>query len=209
MVGIMNLLLAIQEKAPHFRWLARERRASLRQALDKAIDATLKCQIRVGGKKTAWCQQHDHETFEPVKARTYELPSITAQESVGVLRFLMRLSSPTEEMRNAIESGVAWLDGAKIEGIRVKTISIDPVHFEQFTAKIDRIVIPDNQAPPVWARFYEIQTNRPFFCNRDGTKVYRLSDVHLERRAGYAWYGRWPAGLLAETYPAWKKRVSE
>lgn len=209
MIGIMNLLLAIQEKAPHFRWLDRERRAGLRQALDRATEVTLRCQIRVGAEKTAWCQQHDHETFEPVKARTYELPSITANESVGVVRFLMRLPSPTKEVRDAIDSAVAWLEAAKIEGIRVKTISIEPIRFEGFTAKTDRVVIPDDQAPLVWARFYEVETNRPFFCNRDGTKVYRLSDVHLERRAGYAWYGGWPAELLADEYPAWKKRVPE
>ena len=209
MVGIMNLLLTIQEEAPQFEWLDRERHASLQRALEKAVDVTLKCQIRVGGRRTAWCQQHDHETFEPVKARTYELPSITAQESVGVVRFLMRLPTPSEDVRDAIESAVTWFETAKIEGIRVKTISIEPVRFKQHTAKIDRIVIPDEQAPPVWARFYEVETNRPFFCNRDGIVVYRLSDVHLERRSGYAWYGGWPTRLLSETYPAWKKRLSE
>ncbi len=46
MTGIINLLLSIQEKAPHFEWLDRERRAGLQQALEKAIDVTLKCQIR-------------------------------------------------------------------------------------------------------------------------------------------------------------------
>ena len=59
-------------------------------------------------------------------------------------------------------------------------------------------------APPLWARFYEIETNRPFFANRDGRKVFTLAEVALERRSGYGWYGRWPAELLESGYAKWK-----
>ena len=44
-------------------------------------------------------------------------------------------------------------------------------------------------------------------ANRDGTKVYALNQVQRERRTGYAWYGDWPAVLLSEEYPCWRKRV--
>ncbi|MEZ6145432.1 MAG: pectate lyase [Planctomycetaceae bacterium] len=81
MVGIMHLLLDIRQNPPHFDWLEPDFKTRLSQALGQAIEVTLMCQIQVDGRKTAWCQQHDHVTFQPVKARTYELPSITALES--------------------------------------------------------------------------------------------------------------------------------
>jgi PelA/Pel-15E family pectate lyase len=68
----------------------------------------------------------------------------------------------------------------------------------------DVVAVPDPEAPPLWARFYEIGTNRPFMANRDGTKVYSIEELEHERRSGYAWYGTGPA-LLLEEYASWKK----
>jgi len=209
MVGIMRLLLKIRQGDSNYQWLEPSLRVHLSQALDDAIDATLKCQIQVNGKKTAWCQQHDHVTYEPVQARTYELPSITAQESVGVVLFLISLPDPSPEVILAIESAIEWFEISKIRGLKIDTVTIAPVRFAEFTAKIDRKEVHDKQASPIWARFYEIKTNRPFFCNRDGKKVYRLADVELERRVGYGWYGYWPAKLLANQYPAWISPISK
>lgn len=207
MVGIMRLLLKIRQGEPHFDSLDPELKVRLSDSLDRAIKVTLDCQITVDGNKTAWCQQHDHLTLKPIKARTYELPSITAQESVGIVRFLMELPDPAPEVVAAVKSAVSWFESAKIEGLRVETFPITPVRFKNHTASFDRREVSDQQAPPIWARFYELDTNRPFFCNRDGKKVYRLSEVQLERRSGYGWYGYWPANLLSKSYPAWKAKI--
>ena len=43
-------------------------------------------------------------------------------------------------------------------------------------------------------------------CNRDGIKVYKLSDVKLERRVGYAWYTYAPEKLF-KLYKEWLKKV--
>ena len=206
MVGIMDLLLKIRQGNSTYQWLDSSLRTRLSTSLDKAIDATLNCQIQVDGKKTAWCQQHDHATYKPVRARTYELPSITAQESVGVVHFLMQLPNPSPEVIDAIDSAVEWFEASKIYGIKINTIPIDPVRFEGFTAKIDRVVVQNEHAEPIWTRYYEIETNIPFFCNRDGKKVYMLSEVELERRVGYGWYGYW---LIVSRYPAWKSMISD
>jgi rhamnogalacturonan endolyase len=203
MTGTMRLLLDIQQAAPHFDWLDSRCRARAAAALDKGIDATLACQILLNGAKTGWCQQHDHETFAPVKARTYELPSIGGRETADIIRFLMALPEPDQRIVDAIEAGVAWLRAAKITGIRVTNVPIDPVRFEHHTATFDRVVIDDEAAPPIWARFYELETGLPFFCGRDGIKVPTLAEVELERRTGYGWYGHWPARLLEHEYPAW------
>jgi pectinesterase len=69
----------------------------------------------------------------------------------------------------------------------------------------DRVVIDDPNAPPLWARFYEIGMNRPFFCGRDGVKKYRLADIEAERRNGYAWYGNWGQNV-ARQYAAWSAK---
>jgi len=208
MTGIMNLLLDVRQDAPQFDFLSQTQRTELMHSLLRAIDVTLRCQIVIAGEKTAWCQQHDHITLQPIKARTYELPSITAQESAGIVRFLMQLEDPPENVVQAVESAVKWFESSCINGLRIETVSIDPVRFKNFTATTDRRAIADPEAPSLWARFYELDSGRPFFCNRDGIKVYQLSEVQLERRVGYGWYGRWPARLLDRDYAKWKSALS-
>jgi hypothetical protein len=68
-------------------------------------------------------------------------------------------------------------------------------------------VVKDPAAPPLWARFYEIGTNRPIFSDRDGVAKHALAEIGYERRNGYAWLGTWPQHLLEREYPAWKQRV--
>jgi PelA/Pel-15E family pectate lyase len=67
--------------------------------------------------------------------------------------------------------------------------------------KVDRVVRPKPQAV-LWARYYEIGTNRPVFVGRDGVRRYALAEIDQERRTGYAWYGDWPA-RLSESYAQW------
>jgi PelA/Pel-15E family pectate lyase len=69
------------------------------------------------------------------------------------------------------------------------------------------VVVQDPAAPPLWARFYEIGTNRPIFSGRDGVVRYSLAEIELERRVNYSWLGPYAADLLAKDYPAWKARV--
>jgi len=42
----------------------------------------------------------------------------------------------------------------------------------------------------------------------DGKVHYAMSDISLERRENYAWYGYWPAELLATDYSNWQKKWS-
>ena len=37
----------------------------------------------------------------------------------------------------------------------------------------------DASAGPLWARYYEIDTKKPFYCDLDGVKVYSLDKVGL------------------------------
>ena len=203
MTGIMNLLLDINEGKEYFNFIDQERKVKAETALQKAIDVTLKCQIIVDGKKTGWCQQHDHQTLKPIGARTFELPGISSLESAAIVKFLMRIKKPNKEIIDAINSAIEWFEKSKIYGIRVVADKDDSLKSEYNARRPDRKVINDKNAPPIWARFYEIETNKPFFCNRDGIKVYSLAEVLPERRRGYGWYGYWPNEVL-NLYPKWK-----
>ena len=39
----------------------------------------------------------------------------------------------------------------------------------------------------IWARFYEIGTNIPIYCDRDRKIVYDINELGEERRTGYSW----------------------
>lgn len=61
-------------------------------------------------------------------------------------------------------------------------------------------------AEPLWARFYEIGTNRPIFCGNNGVIKRSMAEVEPERRNGYMWYCKTPNELLSKAYPEWQRR---
>lgn len=203
MTGVMNLFLDISNQPEHFKWIDKELLDSIELALNKAIDITLSCQIEVNGVKTAWCQQHDHKTLKPVKARSYELASITGRESVDVIEFLMRIENPSKEVKQAVMAATNWLQSVKIEGIRLEKIPLNKDEIINDQYPYDLKVIYDSTAKPIWARYYDLKNSKPFLCRRDGNVIYSLDSISAERRTGYAWYGYWPQPLLGSLYPEW------
>jgi PelA/Pel-15E family pectate lyase len=201
MIGVMGLLRDIGAKRPEFAFLNDEERTAARRAVDKGIECILKTQVTQNGKLTVWCAQHDERTLAPAKARAYELPSLSGSESVGIVEFLMGIEKPGPEVVRAIEAAVAWFRESKVSGIRVerKPAPGTPRGF-------DNVVVADESAPPLWARFYELGTNRPIFCGRDSVVKYSMADIEYERRNGYRWYVDRPARLLDREYPEWKKQ---
>jgi Pectic acid lyase len=65
--------------------------------------------------------------------------------------------------------------------------------------------VQDKEAPPLWSRFSEIDTNRPVFCGRDGVIRYDIASIEAKRRNGYAWYGGWGIDV-ASRYTRWKEQ---
>lgn len=191
MVRVLEFLRDVAS-SPRFEMAGAERRLAARTAFDRGVACIVRCQIRVGGKLTAWCAQHDEITLEPRPARAFELVSLSGGESAGILQFLMSLEAPSAEVVAAVHAGVAWYEAAKLTGIR------------QTVEQGDKKIVADSAAPPLWARFYEIESGRPFFCDRDGVKKYDLAEIGHERRNGYAWYGTWGEKVAAR-YATWKK----
>jgi pectate lyase len=195
MVNILALLRDVAEDEG-FRFVKKPDREMAAKAFERGIACILKCQIVVKGELTAWCQQHDERTLEPRGGRTYEPVAITGRESEGVVHLLMSLDKPGPEVTRAIHAACRWFERSKITGIRARRRAGD------------LIVVSDQTAPPLWARYYQIETNRPIFCGRDGLVKFDVSQIERERRNGYAWFGYWPANLLAKDYPAWKAKWS-
>lgn len=173
------------------------------KAVDRGIDCILKTQFYQGTTLTVWCAQHDNKTLQPAKARAFELPSLSGNESVGILRFLMTIENPSEPVQKAIHAGITWLESVKIQGIKVQDIA-DP---NQPKGR-DRIVVADPNST-LWARFYDLKTNQPFFVGRESQPKATLAEIENERRTGYAYYGNWPAKLIEKEYPAWKAKSAK
>lgn len=202
MIGVMRLLRDVASGEPPYGFVDASRRERAGAASERGLRVILDSQIVVDGVRTAWCAQHDAVTLEPRPARTYELVSLSGMESVGIVGYLMEIEQPSAEVVEAIEGAVRWLDRVRLTGLEVRT-----VRDEGLPRGYDRVVVENPAAPPLWARFYEIGTNRPMFVGRDGVIRERLADIEHERRVGYAYLGSWPRELLDTTYPAWRRRM--
>ena len=192
MTNILKLLQDVAQGAQGFAFVPDQARAAANESLKRGIKCILAAQIRVGSKLTVWCQQHDPLTLEPASARNYEMPSQTAGESAQVLCFLMELPEPDLATVNAIHAAAAWFEKTKIRDVAFRRAS------EEYR------LVPASGKGPLWARYYEIGSDRPIFGDRDKTIHDTLEEVSLERRRGYAWYVDTPAAAL-QLYSQWIK----
>jgi PelA/Pel-15E family pectate lyase len=122
----------------------------------------------------------------PASARSYELVSLTSKESAGVFEFLMAHVSLDARITPALAGAAEWLQQHAIHGMRNGG---------------KNGLIPDSTGGPLWARMYEIGSNRPIFSNRDGVKQYDFNAL-TDRREGYGWYSDLPAATLTH-YRQW------
>lgn len=173
-------------------------RAKCQKAFDKGIQCILETQYVQKKVLTGWCAQYDEFSLQPAKARAYELPSLSGQESAGLVNLLMSIDNPSPAIKNAINGAVAWFEKTKITGWRQER------YYTESGLREKRLVA-DANAPALWARFMELEDNTPFFCDRDGIKKYKLEDIGQERRNGYGWYSESPQKVL-DKYPAWKAK---
>jgi PelA/Pel-15E family pectate lyase len=199
MARVLTLLRDVAEGRPPYEFVDADRRVKARTATDRGLEIILNTQIKVDGKLRVWCAQHDAITLAPALARTYELPSFSGSETVKIVHYLMSLPDPSPRVVAAVDAAVAWLRSHALKGIRVERRP-DPATPRGY----DLVVVEAAGAPPLWARFYDLETGTPIFVGRDGIKRERLSDIEYERRTGYSYLGPYAASLLDTEYPAWK-----
>lgn len=199
MVNVLSLLRDAGRGESPYGFLDQSRRDRAVAAVGKGIDLILRSQVRQSGELTAWCAQHDERTLEPAWARSYEPPSLSGGESVGIVRFLMSVRKQTPQIAASIEGAVRWLRKVAISGFRVQSVPGPD-------GRDDRILVQDPDAPLLWARFYELGSNRPLYLDRDSVYRYDYSEIGVERRSGYRYHGTWAAELLERDYSRWRAR---
>ncbi|MFT3739435.1 MAG: pectate lyase [Breznakibacter sp.] len=202
MANIMRLLKDLVDgKNIYAIGLKKKTRLHAQKAFDKGIDCIVKTQYKQNGVPTGWCAQHDENTLLPAKARAYELPSLSGQESAGIVLVLMSVDHPSADVKNAINSAVAWFEKTKLTGFRIESYTTED-------GQKEKRMVQDTDAEPLWARFMELADNTPFFCDRDGIKKASIFEIGQERRVGYAWYSNQPNDVLRK-YPKWKEKWGE
>jgi len=200
MVRALQVLKAVAEQKGDFAQADASLVAPAQRAVAQGVRCILQTQVVRQGQPTVWCAQHDRTTLLPCNARAFELASLSGAESVGIVEFLLTLPQPTAEVRRSIAGAVAWFEAVKISDTAVQDIA-DP---RQPKGR-DRVLVPQ-AGSTLWARFYDLATNQPFYTGRDGTKHTHLADIEVERRTGYAYNGTWPEKLLARDYPRWQQK---
>ena len=203
--AMIRLMIFLREvaKDPVYGFVAPATKEECSAAFNRGVECILKCQVRINGVPTVWCAQHDEVDYTPRPARKFELASLSGSESVGIVRLLMSLDSPSPEVVTSVNAATEWFRKSEIRGIRIEKKTVTGAAKEH-----DLVVVEDPSAPPIWARFYDLNTGKPFFCDRDGIPKGTLAEIGFERRNGYRWYGDWPRKLLDEEYPSWKQRLS-
>ncbi len=191
---VLTVLNDLAQGEAEFAWLPAATRARARQSYQRGMDCLLAAQIHDrAGKLTVWCQQHDELDLRPASARNYEMPSASSAESATIVLFLMQLPDPDARQQAAIRAAVAWFDKTKIMDMAFKS-----------TGAGGRQLISAPGKGPLWARYYELETDRPIFGDRDKTIHDNVNDLSKERRNGYGWYRDTPKRVL-EHFKRWNR----
>jgi len=197
MVNILVILKEISEQTDYYSIKpSKEIIEKTKKAFDKGIDCIIKTQYKQNGILTGWCAQHDELTLVPANARAFELASLSGFESAKIVLLLMSIERPSEEIITAVKSAQVWFEKTKITNLEEKRTLNDAGKI------IDKKMIPRANVAPIWARFMDLETNEPFFCDRDGIRKKSIDEIGSERRNGYAWYSDAPKEVLKK-YAAW------
>ena len=202
MVNVMLLLRNIYEEQPPFDalHLSTQQKEQAQRAFDLGVECILNCQIKKNGVLTVWCQQHDEKTLQPVPARAYELASFTgSHETASILQLLMSLPQPSERVVKSVTAAVEWLKAHALRDVDVEL-------FTNKEGKRDRRLV-HRFGHQTWARYYDLVTEEPYVCDRDGKPQPSLEYIGYERRNGYGWYGNQPQDII-DAFSAWKEKNS-
>ena len=126
-----------------------------------------------------WAQQYNAQ-MEPAWARAFEPPAVTGNESVGAIRMLMELHVETGDEKF------------------LKPIPDAIAWFKR--SKLES---------GLWARYYELETNKQIFGDRDGKIYFRLADLSEERQHGYSWSGDYGATNMMSYYDKIRSKARE
>ncbi len=186
----LELLQDVAEGQGRFAFTPELLRKRAHAAVEKGISCIVAAQMISAGRRTVWAQQYDPLTLNPVAGRNYEPAALCGSESAAVVMFLMRLPHPDRSVVAAVRSAIQWFHDTAITG-------------KAYRRGADgRRLVAEEGAPAIWARFYEIGSNRPVFGDRDKSIHDDVNEISAERRNGYSWYNTAPQQVL-DRYVEW------
>lgn len=199
---------------------------TLKSVWDKGLDFVIRAQVVIDGTKTGWAQQYEPDAVDPVPAggRAFELPSVSPDESLTMVKVLANIVNPSDAVKEAITSYVNWINSVGITGYGVYNIS-------DRTRELgtDRLFLKDGSTTKQFGRFYGLDTTGKYygfteeqmknkltsnkfyeiFAGRNSVAQLSMNYGMSERRIGYS-YVRTGADTKAKTvYDAWKKALGE
>lgn len=198
MTRILELLYAIKSEEPYYTFLDEPLRQKARAAFEAGIKCVLKTQLNQGGKKAVWCAQYDSLTLKPAAARAMEPATLSGLESAQILKFLMTITNPAPEVVIAIESGLTWLEAAKITGL-AKTTATGKTSYE----------LSATSAEIYWARFYDLTSGKPVFPGRDRVLYDSFNAMAAQNRLGYDYLSTMPGSIITNGQKKWRKMLAK
>ena len=177
MLHVVQMLREVSLGQDQFSFVPEALRARAEESWQRGLRCILASQIRVKGRLTIWCQQHDPITLEPASARNYEMPAQCSGESGEIVLFLMQLPDPSSNAVVAVHAAAAWFAKTKIEGKAFKN-----------TGPEGRLLVDQPGGGPLWSRYYGIETDKPIFGDRDRSIHDDVNEISRERRQGYGWF---------------------
>ncbi len=194
LVNVLSFLNEVAEAQNGFTFLTADQRTRAAAAVQRGVACILACQIVANGRLTVWCQQHDALTLVPASARNYEMPAQSGSESDDVMIFLMNLPAPSPTIVASVHAAAAWFEKTALRDFAYRPAPDGS----------GRTLLKVPGAGPIWARYYEIGTDRPLFGDRDKSIHDDVNEISKERRNGYSWYNNGPERALAH-YAKWAK----
>ncbi|RMZ59171.1 pectate lyase [Chryseobacterium nematophagum] len=201
MINALTVLYNAAEGKNSFEGVDIKLKTKSKRAVEKGIECILKTQVLQKGNPTIWADQYNEVSLQPDKARAFEPISLATGESVGIVRFLM-MQPITPAIEKSIQSAIQWFVENKMEGYSYNVVKQN--------GKTIRVLAEDKNSV-IWARFYDINNNKPLFGDRDGSVKYNYNEVSEERRNGYSWFGDFAEKLISKEYPKWieKNKISQ
>lgn len=196
MINALSVLYNVAEGKNGFDVVDLKLKEKSKIAVQKGIECILKTQVLQKGNPTIWADQYNEITLQPDKARAFEPISLATGESVGIVRFLM-MQPVTFEIEKSVKSAVNWFKQNKIEGYSYNVTKQN--------GKTVRVLAEEKNSV-IWARFYDVNTNKPIFGDRDGSVKYNYNEVSEERRNGYSWFGDFADKLINKEFPKWVEK---
>ena len=197
MIQVMDIMRHVADGDGQYGFVSKGLRARAAASFERGMGCILATQIESGGKRTVWPQQDDALTLKPVSGRNYEMPAESSGESADLVLMLMNdLPNPTVQEQVSIRAAITWFKKTAIYG-------------ETYGRTTDgRGLTATPGAGPIWARYYQIDTEKPIFGDRDKSIHDDVSELSRERRNGYSWFGAGPKRAL-DRYETWSREHPE